>query len=94
MFGEYKTSGGKLVRVSFDVDAGRLVNVQLSGDFFLYPEEALGPITQSLDGLSAASGRDEIVSAINNAVEPEVEMVGFSPEAIAIAVERGLRADG
>ena len=41
MHGAYKTPGGKLVQVDFDVRHDRLVNVEVSGDFFLYPEEAL-----------------------------------------------------
>lgn len=90
MFGEYKTPGGKLVRVSFDIQDGRFTNAQVSGDFFLYPEEALEPITNALNGLPADSGRDEIAQAVDSAIAGDVELVGFSPEAIAIAVERGL----
>ncbi len=39
--GEYKTPGGKLIAVDFDVIDGTLRNVVVTGDFFLYPEEAL-----------------------------------------------------
>ena len=46
MHGEYKTPGGKLVRVDFDVRDGGLRDVVVSGDFFLYPDEALGDIIE------------------------------------------------
>lgn len=94
MFGEFKTPGGKLVRVSFDLVNDRLTNVQVSGDFFLYPEEALEPITHALDGLHVTSSRDELIAAISQEIGPDVDLVGFSPEAIAIAVERGIQNHG
>lgn len=94
MFGEYKTPGGKLVRVNFDVTDGRLENVQITGDFFLYPEEALESITNAVEGQAASVNHDALVSAIESAVAPDVKLVGFSPEAIAIAMERGLKDDG
>ncbi|MEZ4521711.1 MAG: biotin--protein ligase [Thermomicrobiales bacterium] len=93
MRGDYKTTGGKLVSVNFDVEAGHLRNVQVSGDFFLYPEEALGDIRAALEGLPEATGQVEIVDKIRGALAPDVSMVGFSPEAVAIAVERGLGRD-
>ena len=45
MHGEYKTPGGKLVVVDFDVIDGRIRNMKISGDFFLYPEEEFAPLT-------------------------------------------------
>ena len=39
--GEFKTPGGKLIAVEIDVVDGELRNVVVTGDFFLYPEEAL-----------------------------------------------------
>ena len=93
MRGDYKTVGGKLVTVQFDLNDGYLRNVQVSGDFFLYPEDALGDIRQALEGLPETTGEEEIASRIRKALPPDVSLVGFSPEAIAIAVERGLGHD-
>ena len=45
MHGEYKTPGGKLVVVDFQVEDGALSEVMVSGDFFLYPEDALSDLT-------------------------------------------------
>lgn len=91
--GDYKTIGGKLVTVMFDVDHGNLRNVQVSGDFFLYPEDALGDIRDVLEGMPESVNEQEIVSRIEDALSPDVSLVGFSPEAIAIAVKRGLGRD-
>lgn len=90
--GEYKTPGGKLVIVDFEVDGGKLSNVEVTGDFFLYPEEGLSTIVGAINGLPATSSADDIARAINQAIDPDTELVGFSPEAIAIAVERGLES--
>ena len=40
MHGEYKVPDGKLVVIDCDVKEGVLTNVQLSGDFFLEPDES------------------------------------------------------
>lgn len=90
MHGEYKVPGGKLVVVDCDVRDGRLVNVEVSGDFFLEPAEALAAITGALENLPADADEDRIAAAIRAAIGRDVEMIGFSPEAVARAVRRAL----
>jgi lipoate-protein ligase A len=90
MHGAYKTPGGKLVAVDFDVDGGRLNHVVLHGDFFLYPEDAIFPITEALEGMPADLIESEIAARVRSAIPPGTEMLGFSPEAIGIAVQRAL----
>lgn len=89
MHGEYKTPGGKLVVVDLEVYTGRLARVQVSGDFFLEPEEALDRINAALEGLPATSDEAEIAQAVRQ-MTAHAEMIGFSPEAIAVAVKRAL----
>jgi len=93
MRGDYKTVGGKLVTVDFELQDGRLRNVQVSGDFFLYPEEALADIRDALEGLPESASPGEIVLRIEESLAPDAALVGFSPEAVALAVERGLGRD-
>lgn len=90
--GEYKTTGGKLVIADFQVADGRLTNVSISGDFFLEPPEALHAIDQSLEGMSTSSSEQDLAAAIKEALSDDVAMVGFSPEAIAVAIRRGIEA--
>lgn len=90
MHGEYKTPGGKLVVVDFDVRDGLLTGAMVSGDFFLYPEEALEHIAGALDGLPAGATEEQIAESVAAALPEGTEMLGFSPEAVAIAVRRGL----
>ena len=90
MHGEYKTPGGKLVVVDLEVEDKRLARVMVSGDFFLYPEEALEGITAALTGLPIESDEGELARAVARAIPKGTELLGFSPEAIAIAVRRAL----
>jgi lipoate-protein ligase A len=90
MHGEYKTPGGKLVAVDFELADRRLRDVTVSGDFFLYPEEAIESITSALAGLPADSDEGVVARAVQQAIPEGTELMGFSPEAIAIAVRRAL----
>jgi lipoate---protein ligase len=90
MRGEYKTPGGKLVAVDFELTDERLSDVMVSGDFFLYPEEAIDGITSALAGLPADSDEGTVARAVQQAIPDGTELLGFSPEAIAIAVRRAL----
>ncbi len=93
MHGEYKTPGGKLVVVDFDVVDGVLRNVVVSGDFFLYPEEALEPLTAPLEGLPRETDETGIADAVRRGIPAGTELLGTSPEGIAIAVRRALLAE-
>lgn len=89
--GEYKTPGGKLVVVDFEVIDGRLRNVQVTGDFFLEPPEALERIAGALEGVPVGdTSEDTLAERIRASLGEGVEMVGFSPEAVARAVRRAL----
>ena len=90
MHGEYKTPGGKLVVVDFEVKDGALAEVQVSGDFFLYPEEALGDLTGALEGTSVELTESEIAHKVRFGLRREAELLGSSPEGIAAAVRRAL----
>jgi lipoate-protein ligase A len=97
--GEYKVPGGKLVAAEVEVVDGRLASVAVSGDFFLDPDEALTVIDAALVGQAAGARVPQLASAIEQALEAAdadgilsapVTMVGFTPEAVAIAVRRAL----
>ncbi|MCX8998000.1 lipoate--protein ligase family protein [Rhizobiaceae bacterium BDR2-2] len=94
MHGEYKVHGGKLVVVDLDVVDDRLSGVQVAGDFFLEPAEALADIRAALDGLPVTSSAADIADAVNAGLRPDAVMIGFSPEAVAIAVRRALGVAG
>ncbi|MDO5496126.1 MAG: lipoate--protein ligase family protein [bacterium] len=89
MRGEYKVTGGKLVAVDLEVEDGAISRAFLSGDFFLEPDTALDAVNNALLGMPAEASVDEIAHAIE-AATPGVEFIGFTPEAVGIAVRRAL----
>jgi lipoate-protein ligase A len=90
--GEYKTPGGKLVAVDFDLHDGRLANVLVHGDFFLYPDEAFGDLASALEGVPAADGEAGFAARVRANLRDGAELLGSSPEGIATAVARALAA--
>lgn len=88
--GEYKTPGGKLVGVRFGIGDGVLRDVEVHGDFFLYPEEVLLSISDALDGAPADLDDDAYAARIAAAIPAGTEWLGSSPEGLTIALRRAL----
>ena len=88
--GEYKVPGGKLVVVDLDVVDGRLANVNLSGDFFLEPDEALLDINRGLTGLPDTTTAAELAAVVSSSLPPGAALFGFSADAVAVTVRRAL----
>ena len=91
MHGEFKVPGGKLVVVDLDVEAGRIVNFRLAGDFFLEPDSALESINAALNWLPADADAATLASAVQQALPAGATLLGFTPEAVATTVRRALR---
>ena len=90
MRGEYKVPGGKLVAADVEVVEGRISRVAVSGDFFLEPDDALEAIDASLVGMPQGATVSQLTAVVQGALHDGVTMVGFTPEAVAIAVRRAL----
>lgn len=91
MHGEYKVPGGKLVVVDLDERDGRIVDVRLSGDFFLEPDEALDAINASVEGLPATASATDIADAVRRGLPADAVLLGFTPESVGVAVRRALK---
>ncbi|MCQ4159032.1 lipoate--protein ligase family protein [Roseomonas sp. GC11] len=94
MHGEYKVQGGKLVVVDLELSEGRITAVQIAGDFFLEPAEALDDIRAAVEGLPATASFEEIAAAVRAGLRPDAALIGFSAEAVAVAVRRALGQSG
>jgi lipoate-protein ligase A len=90
--GEFKTPGGKLIAVDFDVVDDELRNVVVTGDFFLYPEEALSVLSGALENCPATLDKAGYAARVRTALDSSGELVGSSPEALAAAVVSALGA--
>ena len=89
MRGEYKVPGGKLVAADVEVQGGTISRVAISGDFFLEPDDVLEKIDAALVGRPETAKVSELASVIGS-VTADAHLVGFTPEAVAIAVRRAL----
>lgn len=87
--GEYKVPGGKLVVAEVEEADGVLARVQISGDFFLEPDDALERIDAALQGSPVEANVTALVARIEEAVS-DAALIGFTPRAVALAVRRAL----
>lgn len=89
MHGERKVRGGKLVVVDATVSADTINDVVLSGDFFLEPDEALGWLTEALEGQPVDVSLDQLTAVLDTAAR-DAELVGFGTRDVALTVLRAL----
>ncbi|MBF4614222.1 lipoate--protein ligase family protein [Curtobacterium sp. VKM Ac-1376] len=90
MHGEYKVPGGKLVVVDLEVVDGTIEQFRLAGDFFLEPDDALPLIDAAVNGLPATTDAAGIAAAVRTALPADAVLLGFTPEAVGVAVRRAL----
>jgi lipoate---protein ligase len=90
MRGEYKVPGGKLVAVDLEVSDGRISRAAVSGDFFLEPDTALESIDGALLGMPEEASVAQLAQVVSSVLGDDVTMVGFSADAVAVAVRRAL----
>lgn len=88
--GEFKVPGGKLVVADVRVAGGRIVDVELSGDFFLEPPEALSAMCRALVGAPTGGSVALLAERVSEAVPQGTDMLGFSAADVAEAVWRAL----
>ena len=71
--------------------AGEVVRrARISGDFFLEPDDALERINGALSGVQVGASVAQLAARVRGVLGDGVEMLGFSPEAVAVAVRRAL----
>lgn len=88
-----KVPGGKLVRARVRFGEDRIESVKLTGDFFLYPEEALDRVEDAIAGKPVDSDHVDLAETVEYALEDaEAELVGIGPDDVAIAVLDAMEA--
>ena len=89
---EYKVPDGKLVSAEIEEDGARLVNVKITGDFFMHPEEAIMALEGDLKGIRIAE-LEEVISRFFSM--NTVRLFGVSPKdfihVIRLALEPGFQ---
>ena len=90
MHGEYKVPGGKLVVIDLETDGEVIRQARLSGDFFLEPDDALERIDAALIGAPVNASATQLAARVEAVLGDGVDMIGFSPDAVAFAARRAL----
>lgn len=88
--GEYKVPGGKLVVADVVIVGGRMVDVALSGDFFLEPDTVLAAVNAALRGQSIDLDQAALTGIVQRCLPAEARMYGANAEGFAVAVRRAI----
>ncbi len=79
---EEKVPGGKRARLRISGECRH--KVTLSGDFFIYPEEGISIIEDTLSGLDGRAPFEEVVTSLTRATNDNgIELVGLDVNVIA-----------
>ena len=80
---------GKLLKVSLRYDS-TIEEIQITGDFFLYPEEGIEKLQLQLIGTELT--REKLIQKIDQILKTEkIEPFGFTPEQLAEAIMGALK---
>ncbi|MEM3386866.1 MAG: lipoate protein ligase C-terminal domain-containing protein [Nitrososphaerales archaeon] len=86
---EYKVKGGKMIKVKLDVEENVIRRALIAGDFFLYPEEAIEQIEESLSGVNVSSDIEQVLA--NAVMRAGAQLLGVSVGDLASAVKLALQ---
>jgi len=85
-----KVVGGKLLRIEIEYD-DIIHRVTLSGDFFVYPEEALQYIEKNIEGYSVKETNEFFSNIINGVVKKnKIQLIGFTVDDITETLKEAL----
>jgi len=88
---ELKVKGGKLVRVKIAHEGNIVFQVQITGGFFIHPEEGLDVIERALVGLRVSVSAGDVEALVNEIVtKGNITIMGFSPNDLAKLVAGAL----
>lgn len=83
----YKVPNGKLLKISLEYNDKnkQISNLHITGDFFIYPEEAIEIIEKQL--INTKLNKKILKEKINKIIkENKIEFIGLNPEALAAGI--------
>ncbi len=87
--GIHKSKGG-LIRSFVSIENGKIKEISISGDFFLFPEEALFRITEGLKGIKAK--REELEQKIEEIyIREKIQSPGTTPSDFTESIMKALQ---
>lgn len=89
-----KVAGGKLLRVKADVDGGAVTRAELTGDFFLHPEDGVDALERVLIGVDVGAAVEAIEERLHDAAMRDgLTLVGFEVRDVAQTLYIALHSD-
>ena len=86
----YKIPNGKLLKISLNYNDNIISEIQIMGDFFAYPEEAIETIENELKNSSL--DRESLLKKINLIIkENNIEFIGLNAEGLTDGIMMCLR---
>jgi lipoate-protein ligase A len=86
-----KVPGGKMIRIDV-VFTKSLEKVSITGDFFLFPEDALDEVEAALRGVDLPLDPETITATIEEILRShKAELIGVSPLEITATLQEALR---
>ena len=82
-----KIKGGKTVKIDVEIDDGKIHNIVISGDFFVYPQEALEELENKLKGCSLNKAK-----SILKEYAEKITVLGFTLDDVAELLEKAFKA--
>jgi lipoate-protein ligase A len=77
---EFKVQDGKLVEAKVKIVEGKIRDIQITGDFYMHPEEEIEELEKSLLGTPLENINDKIHRFFK---EKNITLVGVKPEDFA-----------
>jgi len=88
--GIHKSRGG-LIRSFVNIENGKIKDITISGDFFLFPEEAIFKILENLKGTPVK--REELLKNIEDTYAKEnIQSPGTAPSDFTESIMKALEA--
>ena len=88
MEGSFKAAKG-LIKIKARIESGDIKEIQISGDFFMYPEDKLWELEQLLIGIKAS--REKILSKVKGFYKRTALITpGVNPEDFTEAIIRAV----
>ena len=85
-----KVPQGKLVRLKIDFDS-KINFIQINGDFFLHPEEAIEKIENSLIGKNISNSVEQFEQNISNSLKKQnAQFVGLTSNDLAQIIKEAI----
>jgi lipoate-protein ligase A len=86
----FKVPKGKLITAKV-VYGSEIKRVELTGDFFIHPEEGLSVIESSIEGMPSNAPEEDVAAEVQSAMDANmVQAIGIDASSVAKVVKKAM----